>query len=179
EFSNARESLHKEFGKIEDAVIEAIRTVHAHPEFHRANISTSCEGACRTWFDRKKIERALVNLLRNACEFMPAGSGKVEVSLRENNGQIEMRITDNGPGVPEPIREKLFQPFVSYGKQNGIGLGLAIVQKIFEDHGGRVCLERSEPGRTVFTSTLPILAMIDDPIRTPLVDGCSTSSACL
>jgi signal transduction histidine kinase len=162
EFSQARETLRKVFGRVEDAVERARHAVQAHPEFHRANILISREGQCETWFDQRKVERALVNLLRNACEFIPADSGKVEVNLREGNHRVEIRIVDNGPGVPEPIRQKLFQPFVSYGKQNGIGLGLAIGQKIFQDHGGDACLESSIPGRTVFRLTLPILVSEDE-----------------
>jgi signal transduction histidine kinase len=155
EFSNARESLRRVFGKVEDTVAGAVHAVHAHPQFHRSNISISREGSCETWFDEKKVERALVNLLRNACEVAPPDTGQVDVKLSETKDYIEIRVVDNGPGVPPPIRQELFQPFVSFGKQNGIGLGLAIVQKIFEDHGGDACLESSEPGRTVFKLTLP------------------------
>jgi signal transduction histidine kinase len=162
EFSQARETLRKVFGPVEEAVERARSTVQAHPEFHRADIKIWREGPCETWFDQRKVERALVNLLRNACEFVPANSGKVEVNLREGNDRVEIRIVDNGPGVPEPIRQKLFQPFVSYGKQNGIGLGLAIGQKIFQDHGGDACLESTQPGRTVFRLTLPIVVTEDE-----------------
>jgi C4-dicarboxylate-specific signal transduction histidine kinase len=97
------------------------------------------------------------NLLVNACEAVSPESGKIEVNLREGKDAVEIRIMDNGPGVAEAIRGRLFQPFTSYGKQNGIGLGLTISQKIFQDHGGEVCLEKTEVGRTVFKLTLPIL----------------------
>jgi nitrogen-specific signal transduction histidine kinase len=83
------------------------------------------------------------------------------VSVSEGKDNIEIRVMDNGPGIAEPIREKLFQPFVSYGKQNGIGLGLAIGQKIFQDHGGDACLESTAPGKTVFKLTLPLLVSGD------------------
>jgi len=158
EFSHARGSLRRMSGSVEDAVERALRTVRAHPEFHEFNIPIVRKGQCETWFDQKKVERALVNLLLNACEFVPEAGGHVEVHLDELKDNIEIRIVDNGPGVDESIREKLFQPFVSYGKQNGIGLGLAISQKIFLDHGGDACLEGSEPGRTVFKMTLPIMS---------------------
>jgi len=67
-----------------------------------------------------------------------------------------VRISDNGPGVAEAVRQRLFQPFTSYGKQNGIGLGLTISQKIMQDHGGAIALESSGTGRTVFRLTLPL-----------------------
>jgi signal transduction histidine kinase len=146
EFSQARESLRRVFGPIDESVERAVRAVHAHPEFHNIEISVYKEGRCETWFDHRKIERALVNLLRNACEFVPSGSGKVTVKLRDTGSKVEIRVMDNGPGVAEKIRDRLFEPFVSHSKQNGIGLGLAIVQKICQDHGGEACLESAEPG---------------------------------
>jgi nitrogen-specific signal transduction histidine kinase len=80
----------------------------------------------------------------------------VDIDLREGKDDLEVRISDNGPGVAEPVRQRLFQPFTSYGKQNGIGLGLTISQKIMQDHGGAIALETSETGRTVFRLTLPL-----------------------
>jgi signal transduction histidine kinase len=157
EFSQARESLRRIFAPVEDAVERALRKVRAHPEFHKFDIPIVRLGPCETWFDQRKVERALVNHLLNACEFVPRENGSVEVQLDESAGMIEIRVVDNGPGVDGSIREKLFLPFVSFGKQNGIGLGLAISQKIFQDHGGDACLEGSEPGRTVFKLTLPIV----------------------
>jgi len=157
EFSKARESLRRVFGSVEETVERALHTVHAHPGFHHVNVSVSQSGRCETWFDQKKVERALVNVLLNACEFVSPDYGKIEVNLQEGKEYVEIRVVDNGPGVPEPIREKLFHPFVSYGKPNGIGLGLGIGHKIFQDHGGDACLESTEPGRTVFKFTLPKL----------------------
>jgi signal transduction histidine kinase len=161
EFSQARESLRRVFGPIGETVERARSKVMAHPEFHSVNISIDCKGRCETWFDERKVERALVNMLRNACEFVPRDCGTVCVTVREGRDRVEIRIADNGPGVPGPIRETLFQPFVSYGKRDGIGLGLAIGQKIFQDHGGDVCLESSKPGNTVFRLSLPILVSGD------------------
>jgi signal transduction histidine kinase len=157
EFSQARESLRRVFGGVEKTVERAVHTVRARSEYQRVSISVIREGRCETWFDQKKVERAIVNLLLNACEFAPPQAGRVEVNLRESKDQIEIRVVDNGPGVPMPIRDKLFEPFVSYGKQNGVGLGLAIGQKIFQDHGGDACLESTEHGKTVFRLTLPII----------------------
>jgi signal transduction histidine kinase len=157
EFSQARESLRRVFGPIEPTLERAIHTVRARSEFRRLNISVLREGRCETWFDQKKVERVFANLLVNACEAVSPESGKIEINLREGKDEVEIRITDNGPGVAEALRGRLFQPFTSYGKQNGIGLGLTISQKIVQDHGGEVCLESTAVGKTVFKLTLPIL----------------------
>ncbi len=102
------------------------------------------------------MERVFSNIVLNACEAAPPESGTISIDLREGKDDVEVRVIDNGPGVAEPVRQRLFQPFTSYGKQNGIGLGLTISQKILQDHGGGICLESSEIGRTVFRLTLPI-----------------------
>jgi len=161
EFAQARESLHRVFGRVEDAATRAIQMVRARAQFRDIKISIVRDGRCETWFDEKKVERVLANMLLNACEAVSKDTGAVSVDLREGKNEIEIRIVDNGPGVAEAIRNKLFQPFTSYGKQNGIGLGLAISQKIFQDHGGDARLESSEAGRTVFRLTLPLLVSTD------------------
>ena len=67
----------------------------------------------------------------------------------------EIQITDDGPGVESSIRDKMFQPFVSFGKENGTGLGLTIAQKIVQDHNGSLQLESSTQGQTVMQIILP------------------------
>lgn len=156
EFSQARESLRRVFGPVEDSVERAIHIIRARPEFQNVNICVFRKGPCETWFDHKKVERVFANMLLNACEVLPIESGTIRIDLCESKDGVEIRIEDNGPGVADPVRAKLFQPFTSYGKSNGIGLGLAITQKIFRDHGGSACLESTGAGKTVFKLVLPI-----------------------
>jgi nitrogen-specific signal transduction histidine kinase len=59
------------------------------------------------------------------------------------------------------VRERLFQPFVSYGKENGTGLGLAVTQKIIQDHGGEIVVESTSTGRTIFKIVLPVQGFVD------------------
>ena len=104
------------------------------------------------------MERALYNLLLNACEAIPGQDGQINIDLREVVGGLEIRLSDNGRGIPESIRGKLLEPFISYGKENGTGLGLTVVQKIIQDHGGDVVVEKTSAEGTVFRITLPIIA---------------------
>jgi signal transduction histidine kinase len=105
--------------------------------------------------DQQKIERAIHNLARNAAEAMGERGGTFTVTVsRDGDGALLIACADDGPGIPEEIRGRLFESFTTHGKAGGTGLGLAIVQKIVQDHGGTVAVE-SEPGRTVFTLTLP------------------------
>lgn len=155
EFARTRESLTPSFSSVCDTVRRAVQAVRLHPRHHARAIEVQCDGNCSAWFDPRKMERALYNLLLNACEAAPAVGGQVQVSVSENAGSISISVSDNGPGVDESIRAKLFHPFVSYGKENGTGLGLAVVQKIVQDHGGEISLERTADARTIFRIILP------------------------
>jgi len=155
EFARTRESLSPAYNNACDSVQRAVQAVRLHPRHHGSSIEVRCNGLCSGWFDSRKLERALYNLLLNACEAAPAVGGRVEVAVNENGGTIEIEVSDNGPGVADSIRDKLFHPFVSYGKENGTGLGLAVVQKIVQDHRGEIAVERTTNARTVFRIVLP------------------------
>ena len=154
-FSKQREAIHKKEERMEEVIERAVQTVRVLPEFESVAIHFTHEGECVGWFDPDKLERAILNLLFNACEALPAGSGKIEVTCQASPGGIAIRVTDNGSGIPAEIREVLFQPFVSYGKEKGIGLGLTAVQKIMKDHGGEASVESTGPGGTVFKLLIP------------------------
>jgi signal transduction histidine kinase len=87
---------------------------------------------------------------------VPGESGRIEVELLNNSGDVEVRVSDNGPGIPDPIRLRLFEPFVSYGKENGSGMGLAVAQKIIQDHGGEISVEQTSETGTIFRLTIPL-----------------------
>jgi signal transduction histidine kinase len=74
---------------------------------------------------------------------------------------IEISISDNGPGIPEPIRHAVFQPFVSYGKRGGTELGLAIVQRILRDQGGYIYLDATSEEGTLFRIVCPYVGSSD------------------
>ena len=154
EFARTRESLTPAYGNVSETIQRAVLAVRLHPRHHNRSIDVLCGAQLAGWFDQRKLERALYNLLLNACEAAPPLGGKVEITATEVAGTITISVADNGPGIAESIRERLFHPFVSYGKENGTGLGLAVVQKIVQDHGGEIIVERA-PDRTVFRIVLP------------------------
>jgi signal transduction histidine kinase len=161
EFSRTRESLRPTYGTVKDSVDRVVQAIRTHPDFHHVRITVSQHGNSTGWFDPKKLERALYNLLLNACEAVTANAGSIEVDLREISGGVEVRVIDNGRGIPESIRGRLFEPFVSYGKENGTGLGLTVVQKIVQDHGGDVTLEKTSEEGTIFRLVLPLASSAD------------------
>lgn len=159
EFSRTRESLRPAFGTVRASVDRAVQAVKTHPEFHEIRVVIRENGNSAGWFDQKKLERALSNLLLNACEAVSRSSGWVEIEISQLPGGAEIRVSDNGRGIPESIQKTLFEPFVSCGKENGTGLGLTVVQKIIQDHGGDVAVERTSDQGTVFKVSLPLISL--------------------
>jgi signal transduction histidine kinase len=155
EFARTRESLSPSYGNVAETIQRSVQAVRLHPRHHTRCIDVLCSSQVSGWFDQRKLERALYNLLLNACEAAPPTGGKVEVMAGEVSGAITISVADNGPGIADSIRERLFHPFVSYGKENGTGLGLAVVQKIVQDHGGEIVVERTAEAKTVFRIVLP------------------------
>jgi signal transduction histidine kinase len=155
EFARTRESLSPSYSSVAETIQRAVQAVRLHPRHHTRSIDVLCSGPVTGWFDPRKLERALYNLLLNACEAAPSVGGKVEITAAEIASSITISIADNGPGIADSIRSRLFHPFVSYGKENGTGLGLAVVQKIVQDHGGEILVERTTQGITVFRIVLP------------------------
>lgn len=154
EFARTRESLKPSRGNLRDTVHRVVQAVHAHPRYLGIVIEERSRGACIAWFDSKKLERALYNLIVNAADVVSETSGMVCVETSENPDGAVIEVSDNGPGIAAAIRDKLFHPFVSHGKENGIGLGLTVVQKIVQDHNGTVVTERRD-NKTVFRIVLP------------------------
>jgi signal transduction histidine kinase len=162
EFSRTRESLRPSYGDVRSAVDRAVQGVKAHPEFQRIRVRISGEGSTEGWFDFRKLERALLNLLLNACEVVPADTGKIDIGLRRKGEELEIRIEDNGPGIADAVRDRLFEPFVSYGKENGTGLGLTVVQKILQDHGGDIAVEKTSASGTTFRVNIPLNPSVEN-----------------
>ncbi len=156
EFSRTRESLRLTYGNVKDSVERVVGAIRSHPEFHPVRITSSQEGNSSGWFDPRKLERVLYNLVLNSCEAVVPEAGRIHVGLNEVQGGVEIRVSDNGSGIPEKIRGQLFEPFVSHGKENGTGLGLTVVQKIIQDHGGDVIVEKTSAEGTVFRLLLPL-----------------------
>ncbi len=132
----------------------AAALVRAHPDAEGVALTTRYGDPVETSVlaDGKQVERAIFNLLLNACQSVRSNGERPSVTATlEAEGQIiVLNVVDNGAGVPEKIRKRLFEPFVSAGKQKGTGLGLTLAHCIAVEHGGEVTLLNSRPGETVF-----------------------------
>ena len=103
--------------------------------------------------DREQLFRVLSNLARNARE---AGAPQITILARLGNGRLVVDVSDDGPGIPARIKEKLFEPFAGSAKAGGTGLGLVIARDIMKAHGGDLRLVETRENGTVFQMELPL-----------------------
>ncbi|MGH9681249.1 MAG: ATP-binding protein [Candidatus Acidiferrales bacterium] len=155
EWARTERNLSPAPASMEQTARRAADSVHARPEFRNHVLSVRATGEMAGVFDPGKMERAFLNLAVNACEALGEKHGEIVFDLSSTPDRFEIRISDNGPGIPASIRNTLFDPFVSEGKPDGTGLGLAIVGKIIHDHGGSIAVERTSEEGTTFVVKLP------------------------
>lgn len=162
-FSQTGRALHPAQTSLAALAQHAVGLVRSHPAARDVSVVATGDAPLEACVDSKKLGRAIYNLLLNACEAARRGRGlaEVEICLGENQHNNVIQVINNGPGVPERIRQTMFMPFVSEGKESGVGLGLTLAQQIAQEHGGKIELEESLEGRTVFTMTLPKAALAE------------------
>jgi signal transduction histidine kinase len=114
---------------------------------------TGLDQARNFLIDGSRISQVFLNILLNAIDAV-AQQGKIRIEVMKTVGGYTVDVSDNGPGIPETEREKIFEPFVS-GKEGGTGLGLVITRKIVTSYGGTIALEASDLGGASFRIFLP------------------------
>jgi signal transduction histidine kinase len=136
-------------------VIEAARDMVASDAAKfKVEISVDVSADIEAPLDRSPMERVFQNLLSNAIEAMPEG-GWLRVSTERSTSEVSVYIEDNGPGIPAAIVPSLFKPFVTSGKKNGLGLGLAFSRETVLEHGGNLWADPMEHGAR-FVLRLPL-----------------------
>jgi signal transduction histidine kinase len=105
--------------------------------------------------DPDRMAQVVYNIAANARDAMPEG-GQLTIGTHRVDGWVELRFTDTGPGVPPELGERIFEPFVSHGKREGAGLGLAIARRIVQEHGGKIDIESSAGDGATFIVQLPL-----------------------
>lgn len=116
-------------------------------------VSANVPAGTELHVDRDMMARAIRNLLINGVDAMQDG-GELLLRIRCDGNQQILEVLDTGPGVPDHLSQRLFDPFVTT-KDTGTGLGLSIVERIVEAHGGKICLHNQIPHGTRFQVTLP------------------------
>jgi signal transduction histidine kinase len=156
-----QKTLHVQSNSINLLVQRAVNMVRLHPDARGCEVVTCDAPSILARIDSQRLGSAVYNLLLNACQALKHCSPprRVEIALCHDEGFINIRVEDNGQGISDSIRDLLFQPFVSAEKMSGVGLGLPIAEQAAREHGGRLYLEQSRPGRTVFVMHFPRLAL--------------------
>lgn len=125
---------------------EITRQLQQEVQGHPVELEVTADAKVVARFDEGRVARAIFNLCRNAIEAMHDRGGVLSVSAAMDGSDLVIVVSDSGPGIPAEIEGRLFQSFVTAGKQGGTGLGLAIVKKIVEEHGGTIAVSSSENG---------------------------------
>lgn len=154
QFSKEAPSLEILEVKMADLVRQTLRPLESRLVQSRIELDLALDEEARVRVDPASMIRVLYNLVANALEAMPDG-GHLTVRCVRSNEHCATTLTDSGCGIPEEIRKRLFEPFVTHGKKHGTGLGLAIVRKIVEEHGGAIRIENASGGGTRVELELP------------------------
>ena len=156
---------------LHSVVVAVVRLIRAHPDCRPDAVITVEGGHTLLEGDEDLLHRVVANLVLNAVQ---AARGPIRITVSVASVQaseiphgtnlehaVRLQVRDNGPGIPEEVRERLFQPFVS-GRSGGSGLGLAIVQRAVEAHRGLVLVESATGSGTTFTIFLPAKMVAED-----------------
>lgn len=118
--------------------------------------SNDFDPALKIYADSDQLLRSIINIGRNAVQALDGQvDAAISISAGAANGHTDIDISDNGPGLPDAVREKLFEPFSKQGRVGGTGLGLAIARELMRGHGGNVSLLKSDAKGTTFRISLP------------------------
>ena len=135
---------------LKPVVDDAIERLAAQAEMKNLTIVSRIPEKCDVLCDADQLKRVLTNLIHNAIKWSPA-SEAITITASERGDEIAISVFDNGPGVPDDLRERIFERFyqadVSHSGDEGTGLGLAICKHIIEAHGGRIQAEGNGQGR--------------------------------
>jgi NtrC-family two-component system sensor histidine kinase KinB len=145
----------REVCRLRDVIVAGYETLLPLADTRQVAIRLDVAGELELPLDRSPMERVFQNLVANAIEAMPEGGG-IRISAHLEKSAVVVAVEDNGPGIPAGIAAQLFQPFVTAGKKNGIGLGLALSRKTVLDHGGDVWIDSEARCGARFLVRLPI-----------------------
>ena len=143
---------------LQELIAEVLVTVKGLMGQKSITVSEDTSGlSSEVWFDARGIHRCLLNLVLNAADATPDEGGWIGVTAsRTENGHVRICVEDNGGGIDEDIKGKIFRPFFSTMGSRGTGLGLAVTRKIVEEHGGTIRVENRESGGAFFTIEFPV-----------------------
>ncbi|HEM49061.1 MAG TPA: sensor histidine kinase, partial [Caldithrix sp.] len=131
-------------------IIDRFNKVFEHDVTSRGyQFETACNTQSMIYVDPEKIHRVFMNIMKNALEAMDKG-GKFSLTADQENGEVVFKLSDTGQGIPAEIKDRLFDSFVTSGKEGGTGLGLAIVKELVDQHKGKIEVDSVPKKGTTF-----------------------------
>jgi signal transduction histidine kinase len=136
-----------------DVLEEIVRLIRPQAQQQRVEVTLRRPEAelPRALLDAEKFKQAVLNLVINALEAMPGG-GTLVLGASARNGEIQVEVSDTGPGIPPEVQREMFKPYVST-KDRGTGMGLALTEKLVGQHGGRIDFRTGSRGTTFHIAT--------------------------
>jgi signal transduction histidine kinase len=142
---------------VAERLMEAVKMVRRGPHFGYVEVVTQFNALAFLRARKGEIDQVFVNLISNAAQAM-GGTGRLTLATAQNEGWIDVTITDNGPGIPPAILPKIFDPFFTTKEPGkGTGLGLSIVHKIVSKHNGTITVDSTEHQGTTFRLRFPAI----------------------
>ncbi len=143
---------------VSDVIEEAIRRTEKNASAHKLTVKES-DSILLAKMDARLIVQVLINLIDNAIKYTPSGS-EIEISATEKDNKIAITVADNGGGISDDIKPRVFDMFYTGAEKiadsrRSLGLGLALCKSIVNAHGGEITVTDNEPHGAVFSFTLP------------------------
>lgn len=154
DFSRGEMRLDRATCRSDDFIADVVESVRMNLEKNKIALVIDQQYHGPFVIDVDRMRRALINIINNAQEAMHDG-GTLTIRTRREEAGIAIEIADTGVGIPDELKEKIFQPFVTHGKSKGTGLGLAITKRVVDEHGGSISVESEQGKGTTFVVVLP------------------------
>lgn len=158
-FESGKAVLSQKVTSLLPLIIEAVEQVHPIAQGKSIALTSELPSKLPSVFiDEDMIRRVLINLIENSVKYTP-NEGAVSVLANDDNGHVTVSIQDNGPGIPETERSRVFEKFARIrreGGPKGLGLGLAFVKMAIEAHGGKVWVDPAPEHGAIFRFSLPV-----------------------
>ncbi len=157
-YYEGKSALHAANTNFNDILEDLIVKIDSLVKLKNCSIEKNLETDVNVKIDFKDFSQCFNHIVRNACEAMPEG-GVVYITSKKDEDNVILSIKDTGLGIPDSLKEKIFEPFMSHGKKEGTGLGLSITKKIIEDHGGTIRVESELGEGADFIITFPATSL--------------------
>lgn len=155
-----KEQYHVTFAEINELIDSIVSSVQHCKDFQKVELTSDAEHAlCEVFINLADLENVIINIIKNARDAINSGRsrGRIHIETHIVNEALLIEISDNGPGVPMSVQEKIFEPFyTTKANDKGIGLGLSICKSIILNYGGQLYLDENHNKGAKFVIKLPL-----------------------